>query len=161
MWKARGKFRGSLWVPFAPDASRSAPSQPIRLHTNPAHCVLTLGDGGLGCRGDVEHRLINSVREHASDEDWLLLVKEACFKTNAHGFISKLLLEDDTRVCKRGFLLSGRQKQRITIVHAIVSDLRILMLNEATPALDKATAGRTTPLLDTLYESCSTLSVLL
>ncbi|KAF5382598.1 hypothetical protein D9615_002908 [Tricholomella constricta] len=107
-------------------------------------------------KGNVAHGLIGTKFEQASEEEKFALIKEACVKANADGFITKLPLGYDTLVGERGFLLSGGQKQRVAIARAIVSDPRILLLDEATSALDtqsegivqdaldKAAAGRTT-----------------
>lgn len=91
--------------------------------------------------GNVAHGLINTKFEHAPEDEKMALIKEACVKANADGFISKLPLGYDTMVGERGFLLSGGQKQRIAIARAIVSDPRILLLDEATSALDTQSEG--------------------
>ena len=87
-------------------------------------------------KANVAHGLINTKYEHASEEEKFALIKEACIKANADGFISQLPSGYDTLVGERGFLLSGGQKQRVAIARAIVSDPRILLLDEATSALD-------------------------
>ena len=92
-------------------------------------------------KGNVAHGLIGTPFEHASDDEKFKLIKEACIKANADGFVSKLPLAYDTLVGERGFLLSGGQKQRIAIARAIVSDPRILLLDEATSALDTQSEG--------------------
>lgn len=99
-------------------------------------------------KGNVAHGLIGTKWEHASEEEKEALIKDACIKANADGFITKLPLGYDTLVGERGFLLSGGQKQRVAIARAIVSDPRILLLDEATSALDTQSEGIVQDALD-------------
>jgi len=92
-------------------------------------------------KNNVAHGLVGTKWENALEEEKFALIKEACVKANADGFISKLPDGYDTLVGERGFLISGGQKQRIAIARAIVSDPRILLLDEATSALDTQSEG--------------------
>lgn len=71
-------------------------------------------------------------RDGATEEEIVAAAKAA----NAHDFITAFPKGYDTQAGEQGLQLSGGQRQRIAVARALIKDAKLILLDEATAALD-------------------------
>ncbi len=84
---------------------------------------------------------------------------EAAMAASAHDFITKLPDGYDTIIGSAGRELSGGERQRISIARAILSDPKILILDEATASMDTETEQSIQQSIERLTKGRTTISV--
>lgn len=91
----------------------------------------------------------------ASDEEIIEVAK----KVNAHSFIKELEKGYQTEVGERGDQLSEGQKQLISFARALIADPPILILDEATSAVDPYSELLIQEALETLLKDRTSISI--
>ena len=84
---------------------------------------------------------------------------QAAQDAQAHDFIMATPDGYDTHVGERGVTLSGGQKQRLAIARALLTDPRILILDDATASVDTQTEQRIQQALDRLMQGRTTFII--
>jgi ABC-type transport system involved in Fe-S cluster assembly fused permease/ATPase subunit len=92
---------------------------------------------------------------HATDED----IYAACRAASIHDKIMAFPDGYETKVGERGLRLSGGEKQRVAIARTIIKNPRIIMLDEATAALDSDTEQNIQDALKTLSQGRTMLVI--
>jgi ATP-binding cassette subfamily B protein len=94
-------------------------------------------------------------RPQASQEEIIAAAKAA----RAHEFILSFPQGYDTNVGERGVTLSGGQKQRLAIARALLTDPRILILDDSTSSVDTETEHLIQEALQVLMEGRTTFVI--
>ena len=94
-------------------------------------------------------------RPEATDYDITTAAKHA----EAHDFIEQLPQDYDTIIGERGQKLSGGQRQRLAIARALLKDPPILILDEATSAVDNETEAAIQKSLEYITANRTTIAI--
>ncbi|HLZ56263.1 MAG TPA: ABC transporter ATP-binding protein [Ktedonosporobacter sp.] len=88
-----------------------------------------------------------------------IAIEEAAKDAQAHDFILGFKEGYETLVGERGVTLSGGQRQRIAIARALLTDPRILILDDSTSAIDSATEDEIQKAIKRVLEGRTTLLI--
>ena len=117
---------------------------------------------GVGLVSQSTFLIHGSVRDNirygnfeATDEQ----IRQAAIASEAHDFIMALPEGYDTVIGERGQTLSGGQRQRISIARVLLKDPNILILDEATSAVDNETEAALQRSIDRIARNRTTLII--
>ncbi len=103
-----------------------------------------------------------SIREniaYAKQDASMAEIELAARRARAHDFIEALPSGYDTVIGERGCTLSGGERQRLSIARAFLKDAPILILDEATAALDSEAESAVLSAIDALTAGRTTLLI--
>lgn len=86
-------------------------------------------------------------------------IEQAARDAQAHQFILGFKEGYETEIGERGVTLSGGQRQRIAIARALLTDPRILILDDSTSAIDSATEDEIQRAIHRVLEGRTTLLI--
>jgi ATP-binding cassette subfamily B protein len=86
-------------------------------------------------------------------------IERAAHDAQAHDFITSFKDGYETVIGERGVTLSGGQRQRLAIARALLTDPRILILDDSTSAIDSATEDKIQQAINRILEGRTTLLI--
>jgi ATP-binding cassette subfamily B protein len=87
------------------------------------------------------------------------LIQQAAKDAQAHDFIMETPDGYETVIGERGVTLSGGQRQRLAIARALLTDPRVLILDDSTSAIDSATEDEIQRAIRRVLEGRTTLLI--
>jgi ATP-binding cassette subfamily B protein len=118
--------------------------------------------GQIAYVGQIVHLFRGSIRDNialgklnASDDKIVAAAKAA----HAHDFIESFPAGYDTPVGEHGLQLSGGQRQRVAIARALIKDAPIILLDEATAALDSESERNVQEAIAELCKGRTTIAI--
>jgi len=105
------------------------------------------------------HRTLADNIRYGNENATMEEVMKAAQKAYAHDFITELPQGYDTLVGERGIKLSGGERQRVALARAILSDTKVLILDEATSSLDSISEHYIQKALKNLMDGRTTITI--